>query len=117
MAALLLNTHSVIFCPHGGVVTHIPSAYTTYRVDGQLPMRQADSYLINGCPNGAYSGMSCTNVQWVSASARLIIKGSPALTLASVGLCMAGGVALGPAVVARSQTGQTEPEAFTVIDD
>lgn len=105
-------------CPHGGVVTHVPQSYTAYRVDGRLPMLMTDHYLVSGCPN-AYGPMGpCLRVQWLQGSTMLIVKGSPALTRESVGLCMtSSGVAAGPAIVTYTQTGTMEPATFTSVKD
>jgi hypothetical protein len=78
-------------------------------------MLLGDTYVIAGCGNG-YN--ACTLVEWVTASTMLIIKGRPALTLTSVGLCKSGGgIVTGPAVITYTQTGQLEPSEMTIIHD
>lgn len=115
----LLNTHSTILCHHGGIVSHIPNGYTTYRVDGQLPMKMSDTYLITGCPNAAGLYASpCQRVDWLVGSMMLIINGSPALTLTSTGICVTGiGSVVGPAIITRAQTAKLEPTELTIIND
>jgi hypothetical protein len=107
-------------CPHGGPVQHLPATVTTFRVDGRLPMLLSDIYVIAGCPfqMGAGWPSPCLKVTWVSGSSLLFIKGQPALTLASVGLCVsASGAAQGPVVIAAVNTGQMEPSTPTFIID
>lgn len=118
MGDLLLNTHTVIMCPHGGIVTHIPGTYTSYRVDGRRPMFLTDQYLIAGCPFLGFPGSSCSRVVWINGSVNLIVRGQPVLTFSSVGLCQSGsGIMHGTAIITYTQTGQREPDAFTKIDD
>ncbi len=114
----LLNTHSTILCHHGGIVSHVPNGYTSYRVDGQLPMKMSDTYLITGCPNSGFYSAPCQRVDWLVGSTMLIIKGSPALTLTSTGICISGnGSVSGPAIITRAQTAQLEPTELTIIND
>lgn len=118
MAFPLLNTHSVIMCPHGGTVQHIPTTTTSFRVSGWRPMLLSDTYLIAGCPFHTYGPSPCMLVNWVTGSSLLFVKGQPVLTLASVGLCVAGnGAAQGPAIIATAQTGQLEPDEPTFVND
>ena len=117
MPPLLLNTNSVIMCPHGGMVTHVPGTFTSYRIAGRAPMLRTDNFLVSGCPlYGGYSS-PCTSVFWVTASSMLIVRGSPALTQASVGLCYsAAGYSQGPAIIASCQLMVQEPTQFTAIN-
>lgn len=118
MGNLLLNTHSVIMCPHGGMVSHVPTTYTSYRVDGRLPMFVTDLFVVAGCPNVIYGPSPCTMVTWLNGTVNLIVKGQPVLTIASVGLCQsASGVMQGPAIIAQTQTGQREPDELTIVKD
>lgn len=114
----LLNTFSVVMCPHGGTVQHIPTTVTSFRVDGRQPMLLSDEYLIAGCSYQMGSSSPCTKVIWISGSSLLVVQGQPALTLGSVGLCVsASGVPQGPAIIASVHTGQMEPETPTSIND
>jgi hypothetical protein len=114
MGDLLLNSGSVILCTHGGVVTHVGTTNTTYRISGRPPMLQTDVFLVAGCP----FANPCNTIQWLTASTMLIVKGIPVLTYTSVGMCMgANGVANGPAVVAATQLGEREPDTFTSINE
>ena len=117
MSAYLLNHVSVIMCPHGGLVNHIPATFTAYRVDGQVPALLGDVYTVTGCPMAATEIGGCGLVQWVAPSVMLNIKGQPALIHTSVGLCQStSGVSLGPAVVTAVRSMQKEPDEYTSID-
>lgn len=118
MGTPLLNTNSVIMCPHGGMVQHVPAGYTAYRVDGRPPMLYGDTYLLQGCPNMMFGAPSpCTLVNWVSPSTMLIVKGRPALTFSSIPLCTsANGTVSGPGVITYTQLSQLEPDELTIID-
>jgi hypothetical protein len=118
MSAYVLNHLSVIMCPHGGIVDHIPTTFTAYRVDGQLPALFGDVYMVTGCSKMALDPQSaCSLVQWVAPSIMLVIKGQPALIDSSVGLCQStSGIPLGPAIVAAVRSMQQEPNEFTNID-
>lgn len=105
-------------CPHGGMVTHVPTTYTSYRVDGRRPMFLTDTYIIAGCPNYIYGPSPCIMVMWLNGTVNLLVKGQPLLTRASVGLCQsASGIPQGPAIITYTQTGQREPDTFTIIND
>jgi hypothetical protein len=118
MGDLLLSTDSVLMCPHGGIINHAPSTYTSYRVSGRPPMLLGDTFTVAGCPFIAGHPSPCMLVQWMTASTKLIIRGRPILTNASVGLCQgAGGAPQGPVVVAATQLGIREPDEFTSVPD
>lgn len=118
MGNLLLNSQSVIMCPHGGMVSHVPTSYSSYRVDGRRPMLLTDVYLVVGCPNYTHGPSPCAMVTWLNGTVNLLIKGIPLLTIASVGLCQSGsGIMQGPAIITYTQTGQREPDAFTIINE
>ncbi|MDQ6785430.1 MAG: hypothetical protein M3033_01235 [Acidobacteriota bacterium] len=116
MAAYILTTSSVILCPHGGVVTHIPRTVSDYVINGALPMLLTDQYLVAGCPFAIGDNPSpCFNVTWVSPSVYLIIKGVPALLNTSIGLCQSiGGMMQGQAIIASYQIFVMEPREITV---
>jgi len=117
MPPLLLNTNSVIMCPHGGIVTHVSGTSTSFRIQGRPPMLLTDVYIVSGCPfGGGYSG-PCTQVMWVSGSPMLRIRGIPVLTQASVGICQSSsGVPQGPAIIASCQLIEPEPDQPTDIN-
>ncbi len=118
MGAFLLTTDSVILCPHGGIVTHVPTTFTTYRVQGRRPMLMTDEYLIAGCTGTGGPMGGCFRIQWVTGSTMLIVKGVPVLTQSSVGICLtSAGVASGPAIIASVQLMVQEPSEYTNIND
>jgi hypothetical protein len=85
----LLNTASVMMCPHGGTVQAI-SANTRTQVGGAYALRGSDAFLIAGCPFATPFGPHpCVQVQWVATSARSRAIGDFTLTAESVGLCLA----------------------------
>lgn len=115
--AFLLNSDSIILCPHGGMILHTPLSATSYRVNGRFPMLFGDLYQIAGCPFMSSYGSPCNLVSWVTASNLLIVKGQPALIATSVGLCVAAsGVSQGPAIIAAIRSSQLEPDTFTAIN-
>lgn len=117
MGDFLLNTNSVILCPHGGLVTHIPTTFTSYRIEGRRPMLLTDEYMVQGCPGAGGPMGGCFRVQWVTGSTMLMVKGIPVLTQSSVGLCQtSGGIAAGPAIIASTQLMVQEPTEFTSVD-
>lgn len=101
------------------MAVHMPAGYTSYRMDGRLPMLLGDMFTFAGRPmcSGGCAG-PCMSIEWVTASTTLIVKGRPALTIANTGLCLSAiGAPNGPAVITRTQTGQREPETRTTIHD
>lgn len=114
----ILNGQTILLCPHGGVVTHIPMTVTSYRVNGYPPMLMTDQFIVSGCPFSV-GGMpaGCQNVQWVNGSTLLYVKGVPVLTSACVGLCYSSmGFEIGPVVIAAVQTAVREPDTATHIN-
>ena len=114
----ILNRQTVLLCPHGGVVTHVPMTVTSYRVNGYPPLLMTDQYIITGCPS-SIGGMpaGCLHVQWLTASTLLYVKGAPVLTSASVGLCNSSmGFDAGPVMIAAVQTAVLEPDTATHIN-
>ncbi len=117
MGDLLLSSDSVLMCPHGGLITHIPSTATTYRISGRPPILLGDVFVIAGCPFYAGAPSPCTVAQWMTASTKLIVMGRPVLTVNSIGMCIgANGAPQGPIIIAAHQLGEREPDEVTVID-
>jgi len=117
MGNLLLSAESILMCPHGGMIVWTPTTYTTYRISGRPPMLLGDIFTIAGCPFPAPGG-PCLTAQFYTASTMLIIQGRPALTAASVGMCLSSAaVPNGPVVIAAHQLGEREPDEFTTINE
>lgn len=86
----LLNSSSVLMCPHGGTVSAV-SSNTRVNAGGGAVLRSSDTFLIAGCPFMAGpSPHPCMTVQWVSPDTRSQVLGDFTLSEASVGLCLAG---------------------------
>jgi hypothetical protein len=85
----LLNTSSVMTCPHGGTV-QASTSNTRTQVGGGFALRASDMFVISGCPFViALVPHPCVQVQWVSPAARSQVAGDFTLTEESVGLCIA----------------------------
>ena len=85
----LLNSSSVMMCPHGGMVEAITSNTRT-KVAGDFALRASDTFLISACP--FILGLvphPCVQVQWVVPAIRSQAAGDFTLTEESVGLCIA----------------------------
>lgn len=84
----LLTAAASMMCPHGGTVVATPSQ--SRALAGGAPiLLPSDTFVIAGCtfaPGGV--AMPCVSVQW-TMPAQHALAGSPALTAASVGLCLA----------------------------
>ncbi|MDT7543562.1 MAG: hypothetical protein QOE33_3466 [Acidobacteriota bacterium] len=100
----LLNTSSVMMCPHGGTVSIVSS--NTRVQAGAYVVRPSDTFMIAGCPlNVAGAPHPCVRVQWVVAAMRSKAAGDATLTNASVGLCLAAdGAAQGTVLINSTQT-------------
>ena len=85
---LLLNSSSVVTCPHGGQTTHTPTQ-TRVLVSGAPVLVQTDANVIAGCaftlPGPKPS--PCTAIQWTVSATRVFAGGQPVLLQSSVGLC------------------------------
>jgi hypothetical protein len=100
----LLNTSSMLMCPHGGTVTSI-TTNVRVKVGGDFAVRQSDTSVIAGCP--FLIGLvphPCVKVNWVQPAARSKVARDPTLTEASMGLCVAADEAVqGPVQVIVTQ--------------
>jgi len=97
--ANLLNTSTVMMCPHGGTVSVITSN-TRVNAGGGPAVLASDTYLIAGCP--FVIGIvphPCMLVQWVQPNARSQVSGDFTLSETSVGLCQAADQAVQGAVL------------------
>jgi hypothetical protein len=87
----LLNTASVLMCPHGGTVSAITSN-TRVNAGGSPVVRASDTFIIAGCPFTLPGPVPspCVSVQWISPDTRSQVMSDFTLSEASVGLCLAG---------------------------
>ncbi|NNE67042.1 MAG: hypothetical protein HKN33_10800 [Pyrinomonadaceae bacterium] len=112
MSAYILTSGSTILCSHGAPVMHVPTTPTEYRIEGLPVMLMTDQYLIAGCPAAA-QGMGCFSVIWTNPSAMLLVRGIPALTNLSVGICQGSNA---PAMIVAHQLTETEPNNFKHVN-
>ena len=85
----LLNSSSVMMCPHGGQVTAI-TANARAKAEGDFILRSSDTFVIAGCP--FVIGIvphPCVQVQWVQPDTRSQVISDFTLSETSVGLCVA----------------------------
>ena len=97
--ANLLNTSSVMMCPHGGTVSVITSNAQVMAA-GDPCILATDTYLVAGCP--FVVGVvphPCVQVQWVQPDSASQVNGSFTLSQQSVGLCVAADAAIQGAVL------------------
>ena len=86
--ANLLNTSSIMLCPHGGTVSVI-SSNTKTKARGDFVLRSSDTFLIAGCPFTLPPPHPCVQGQWVQPDTRSQVMGDFTLSEESVGLCVA----------------------------
>ena len=102
--ANLLNSASMMMCPHGGTVNAI-SSNTHSKAVSNAVLRSSDTFIVAGCtfaPGG--SPHPCVQVKWVQTNQR---SKTDAFTLSqeSVGFCVAGDQAVqGTVLVSSTQT-------------
>lgn len=91
--AALLNTSSIMMCPHGGTVS-VVTTNTQVKGGGDPLIGATDTYTIAGC---AFmigpSPHPCMQVQWVVPDLQSQVSGDFTLNEESVGLCLAGDMA------------------------
>ena len=118
MPNYILTNTSVILCPHGGMVTHIPLSISEFTIEGALPLLLTDQYLVVGCPGIVAGGTyPCINAIWVNPSMMLFVRGRPALTNVSTGMVRdAMGIVAGPALVTSFQVSYPEPTTVTNVN-
>jgi hypothetical protein len=85
----LLNTSSVLMCPHGGSVSAVSS--NARAKAGDFLVRMSDTFTISGCAFAlpAIGPHPCVLVQWVKSTLRCQAGGDYCLSQDSVGLCLA----------------------------
>jgi len=110
MPNFILTKSSVILCPHGAPVTHIPLTNQRATANGELLLFPNDHYLVAGCPFSTSQGASpCNRVVWTNPSKNFMVQGKPVLTSASIGLVQtASGIPQGAAMIASFQTVVTD---------
>ncbi len=99
----LINSGSMLLCPHGGSVRIAATGYSARQPDGSIPAKATDAFTIAGCPFVVGSRPSpCIQVKWVVTNAAEKIDGQPSLNAQSSGLCLgSSGDAQGPVTILR----------------
>lgn len=102
----LLNTASILMCPHLGTVT-ATTANTKVIAAGEPVVRSTDGFTIAGCTFMIGTDLHpCVRVQWVTSNAKSSVQGDLTLSESSVGLCVAAdSVVQGTVIVGNTQTG------------
>ena len=100
--ANLLDTSSVMMCPHGGSVIAI-SSNTRAKTSSGAILRASDTFTIAGCAfNISGAPHPCVSVNWVSPDARTKALDDLTLSQQSIGLCVAGDQAVQGVVLITS---------------
>jgi len=90
----LLNTSSIMQCPHGGMVNVI-SSDTSVQAASSFVLRSSDTFIVAGCPFIiALVPHPCVQVQWVLPAFKSQVMGDFTLTEESVGLCVSADMAV-----------------------
>lgn len=99
----LINSGSMLLCPHGGPVRIAATGYSARQPDGSIPAKATDAFTIAGCPFVVGSRPSpCIQVKWVVTNVAEKIDGQPSLNAQSTGLCMgSSGDPQGPVTIMR----------------
>jgi hypothetical protein len=86
----LLNTSSIMMCPHGGTVSAI-TRNTQAKAAGGALLRASDTFTIAGCSLASLPTPSpCLQVKWVQANGKSQAREDFTLSENSVGQCMSG---------------------------
>ncbi len=104
MPGPILHVGAVGMCPHAGQMTII--ATNRVLLGGQPAATISDTFLIAGCPFNLGPGgpHPCVTVRWLVPAMRVTISGQPAVTMTSVGLCLAPDqVPQGPPMITSAQ--------------
>lgn len=103
----LLTASSQLSCPHGGMVTAIPSDPRVTAAGGPVVL-ESDTFLVAGCPFAPGPPHPCVLVQWQLPALRNTANGVAPLTTDSVGLCQAADGAVQGVVLIQSTQGQVQ---------
>lgn len=105
MPNFILTRSSVIVCPHGARVTHVPQTNRRATVNGETLLFPNDFYTVAGCPHPS----PCHRVVWANPSKNFAAGGKPVLTSGSIGMIQTfSGAAQGEANILSHQTVVTD---------
>lgn len=105
MPGPLLHVGASVNCPHGGMVSGVPS-FPKVLLGGQVALTAPDQWLVAGCAFTVPPGkpQPCVKVLWTGPATKVLLGGKPAVLAASTGLCQSPEQApQGPPIVASSQ--------------
>lgn len=110
MPNFILTKSSVMVCPHGAPVMHVPLTNQRGTLNGELLLYPDDQYTIAGCPFSTSQGPSpCHRVVWTNPSKNFMIGGKRVLTSGSIGITQTfPGAAQGAASILSHQTIATD---------
>ncbi len=105
MAGPLLHVGAVGTCTHGMGQMAIVSSNARVLVSGMPVATMADAGLFAGCAfTVGTKPQPCVKVQWLAPAARVLVNGSPAITMPGPMLCLsADQIPAGPPVIASCQ--------------
>jgi uncharacterized Zn-binding protein involved in type VI secretion len=101
----LFQLGSSAICPHGGQVSVVTSN-TRVLLNGQPVATMKDTFPVAGCTFSVPGPkpQPCVRVQWIAAATRVLVMGSPPITLTATGLALSvEGIPGGPPTVIRTQ--------------
>jgi hypothetical protein len=108
MPGPFLHVGATVACPHGAP-TVIAPGNPRVLASGMPVATMADAFTIAGCPfqvpvPGGTKPQPCVRTQWTVPAARVLLSGSPALIVTSVGVDQSvEGIPQGPPVVTTTQ--------------
>jgi hypothetical protein len=102
--ANLLNTSSIMMCPHGGTAS-VVSSNRGVMAAGDPILRATDTFLITGCPFVVGVDLHpCSQVQWLQPDSVSQVLSEFTLSEDSVGLCVADdGAVQGTVLIMETQ--------------
>lgn len=105
MAGPLLHVGAVGTCSHGMGQMSIISANARVFVSGMPVATFADKGVFAGCLfNVSGKPQPCVTTQWLAPATRVMVNGSPALTMPGPHLCLsADQIPAGPPIIASCQ--------------
>lgn len=103
----LLTASAQMTCPHGGMVTAIPST-PTVTAGGDPVVLMTDTFVVAGCPFAPVAPQPCVLVQWQTGATQSTVNGVAPLTTDSVGLCQAADGAVQGMVLIQSTQSQAQ---------
>ncbi len=104
MPGNVLNTSSLIMCPHGGQAV-LFTTNTKVFAQGAPALLESDIHPVVGCPFTVGPKYSpCIRIEWAGGTARSTADGTPELNQTSVGTCFnAEGATQGVAIIVSTQ--------------